>query len=564
MKFYYRVPFPVKVSAQGRSNTVAFVDCYRLFTLHNKIIEFSKYKKYLKSILSKSRSKNVNVQKKLVVHLLYKHQWYRIPWLLFCKHLSKPFTQKAFLNRYLFLKRYSVLPAAIERPKHTVYTFDTIQYSTDSLSSYCSDENSTYVDFEDSNSSHIVKNDFSITTHEENPTLMKKNINFSTTNINKALFYDVGIDPSSNIGFEVECSICFSQPTHVLWNRTLKQVATLQECPHNGEYHLHENVLFNNPCKKHAICVQCFRKVCLDSAHPPFTLQQSRLPCVSIDNGTPCKSFYSMDNFKYIFTDAEYTYLSNLYEQFKYAGYVAIKCPLQSAKGSLCNAECLIESKILQQETYTSAVVDCVKNMHCFGRFCYYCHCSVDYASIECIRCKKSKERVHPEAVNHYAVKGDWMEQKMDCHLLKNKEITVESVVEQLNRIVSMNPLHAPCNRCGVPLHKTSACNALSHCGVEKCYVCGYCTKVGEKIPTDHWDESGLNGCPRFDSDPCWKTLSPPFVCEEGFCYSHCKDCLHEEHRSGLQEYDRARKRFHINGLLSSLPRSLEITIESL
>lgn len=98
------------------------------------------------------------------------------------------------------------------------------------------------------------------------------------------------------------------------------------------------------------------------------------------------------------------------------------------------------------------------------------------------------------------------------------EELTTSLCYEQmLDQVVagSTDDFHhvtVTCPVCLQHLSKTIACNAMGHCGVEICNVCGHFTKDSlssssgrSAIHSGHWDPKGLRGCPRWDSDCFWK-----------------------------------------------------------
>jgi len=84
------------------------------------------------------------------------------------------------------------------------------------------------------------------------------------------------------------------------------------------------------------------------------------------------------------------------------------------------------------------------------------------------------------------------------------------------------------CPICLCHLSKSSACNSISHCGIEICNICGFfshpptieqhqdqqttncsslsLSSINTRIPANHWDAQGYYGCPRWDTDDFWQS----------------------------------------------------------
>jgi hypothetical protein len=109
---------------------------------------------------------------------------------------------------------------------------------------------------------------------------------------------------------------------------------------------------------------------------------------------------------------------------------------------------------------------------------------------------------------------------------------------------------------------KSEQCNTLEHCGVERCYSCGRSGTRTNKLG-DHWDSSGIKGCPRFDHSFYWNVMAGcKFQCIEGDCYNEeLGDCDLESHKPGIEAMVMARKRAHIYHAIKSLLPSLRQTV---
>jgi hypothetical protein len=175
-----------------------------------------------------------------------------------------------------------------------------------------------------------------------------------------------------------------------------------------------------------------------------------------------------------------------------------------------------------------------------------------------CPVCSMVNERHIPEAFNHYfynpamLTSGSFSMREPYSHMIRNKDVTVDIAVHQIEEILAMKKLTPLCPRCGVALYKTSQCNELSHCGVKKCNVCGRTTPVGGHL-TNHWDNKGTSGCPQWDTAPYWKTIQPRFQCILGVCYKDDMDCTKPSHQAGIYAMHQERKLWHLFKMVGSL-----------
>jgi len=170
----------------------------------------------------------------------------------------------------------------------------------------------------------------------------------------------------------------------------------------------------------------------------------------------------------------------------------------------------------------------------------------ITYYNQMAARFRGSNHRVATDRFNHYM----WSRGKEDSPyfpaLLMQKEVTADAALKQIQFLLSADRLEVQCKECGVMLHKTSQCNALSHCGVEVCNVCGFSDVV---LPPDHWKK-----CPRFDTDKFWHEQCG-FQCVEGKCYSDIKECQVAEHQDSIKSVTETRRKFHVKALWESLPQ---------
>ncbi|AVK75819.1 hypothetical protein pneo_cds_212 [Pandoravirus neocaledonia] len=403
----------------------------------------------------------------------------------------------------------------------------------------------------------------------------------------------------------VECSICMRDDGNVLWDTAMDRPATLRDLwvdPGRSALvpdgtRLEDDTIVVNPCREtdHAVCVGCMRAVLLNPGRPPVGLERAAVGCVSLDGESRCAatSYDEARVFGAVLEPSEAAHLTALYERHRFPGMEVVTCPLhilvdrtaQQARRRgprvdvlPCGAECMIEHASVSRADRGHLVITCTQNSRCGGSFCYHCRSRLPAGATRCGRCVRVSERDNPDGVNRYfcrpalvasASKDDvagsggqpaWLASGggADAHLLRNREVTEEVAVDQIERVMSMDRVAQPCYRCGVPLLKSTECNGLSHCGVQKCYMCGRNALAGGHLESDHWDADGATGCPRYDHHAYWRRMkTAPFVCSEGRCYNDAAECTVPAHRAGIEAMHAERRVWHVWGMLRSLSHDL-------
>jgi len=168
------------------------------------------------------------------------------------------------------------------------------------------------------------------------------------------------------------------------------------------------------------------------------------------------------------------------------------------------------------------------------GSSLMHCHsgkhtCCVWCWSITCPGCRENSQL--PHAPNRFF--GG----------VRNSAISPLLVAKTIRRIQQQEVWTRPhCPDCDVPLHKTSACNELSHCGRAICNVCGACSLPWEPphLPSSHWSVDGSPGCPRFDVAD-W-AVKCGYICVEGTCFTDEIECSVSSHQPGIRRMHAARK----------------------
>jgi hypothetical protein len=150
------------------------------------------------------------------------------------------------------------------------------------------------------------------------------------------------------------------------------------------------------------------------------------------------------------------------------------------------------------------------------------------------------------------------------AHLYRNSELTAALIAETTYDIIASDFLYVRCAVCNVPIEKSQDCNEISHCGVTRCYFCGITTTKGASgIGGDHWtphdDPLCRSRCPRFDSSAYIRKAIPTYLCADGVCHDLDKDCHDPRHATGIVEYNRLRKLFHLRMLVLATPDHLAV-----
>jgi len=145
---------------------------------------------------------------------------------------------------------------------------------------------------------------------------------------------------------------------------------------------------------------------------------------------------------------------------------------------------------------------------------------------------------------------------------MKNNEITEEIAYSTIKEIIASDRLEVKCTECMTTLFKSEQCNTLEHCGIERCFSCGRSGTRNQKLG-DHWDSSGVKGCPRFDHSVFWNVVDDcKFDCIEGTCYNEeIGDCHNPKHTAGIRNMINARKKAHIYHAIKSLLPSIRIIV---
>ena len=253
-------------------------------------------------------------------------------------------------------------------------------------------------------------------------------------------------------------------------------------------------------------------------------------------------------------------------ERYQFPGYEIVKCPrpiITNEEGGLgvCGAWILVPVNVIQSTPVGYLIMECDQNSKCHRRSCYHCHSLVrrnmrirrdedniggviNDNDVFCERCVTSGENTNPMALNRYFYNPNKHRNDGESLLFRNEEISDEVVLTQLTEMINSERLFTRCMECLTTIYKTEQCNTITHCGVERCYACGR-SGTHEQDLGDHWDITGVKGCPRFDHSNFWNEWANcEFKCREGLCYSDAiGGCTMGDHQPGIHEMIEIRKK---------------------
>ena len=360
-----------------------------------------------------------------------------------------------------------------------------------------------------------------------------------------------------------ECTICGMDSEKTLWIPSLNRPGSLVDLGRiGGRNLLEEDVLIVNPCNdlRHTICIRCAKHILLNRDRCPLGRRDAAVRCFCSPVkgfGTVCESFYQSHHFEWILNREDMDYVRELYDVYATPGYETIPCPLL-VRGNPCGFPCLVSYDDIDHGASGRTIVRCTRNPKCMGTFCYHCRISTPRTSSTCNSCLINGERNCPNAYNRYFYDPDFDRARRGANprgfLLRNGKVTEDIAVSQIQEVLRFDRLSQKCFDCGVLLSKTTQCNSLSHCGIQKCYVCGRNCAKGGMLESSHWDPTGTRGCPRFDCNSYWrKMIRSPFLCQEDACYSDHMECVISDHQEGIRAMHEERKFRHVIAMVRSM-----------
>jgi hypothetical protein len=369
-------------------------------------------------------------------------------------------------------------------------------------------------------------------------------------------------------------------------NTGVHPIVTLPDCSSNA---LFNGTIFYANCRKHGVCYSCLKRIALNFDNHPINHKQPFISCpypfgdgCIADTGVPY--YFSHSDIKKVLSDDEYQQYYNHAERFQFPGYEIVKCPRpvlvnNDAQIAECGAWILVPYELIQSTPRGHLVIECDQNLNCQRRSCYHCRGNVRRGFLnflnndngfigridtngQCDTCLTSTENTNENAFNKYFYNCNKKLKDGKPIFFKNNELTLDIVLQQLEEIADSDKMYSRCFECLTVIYKTEQCNTITHCGIERCYACGRSGSYEVDLG-DHWDVTGIKGCPRFDHSTFWNEWGNcNFKCRESQCYNDdIGPCTVPDHTSGITEMIKLRKRAHIYHAIKSLIPSLQAQV---
>lgn len=381
------------------------------------------------------------------------------------------------------------------------------------------------------------------------------------------------LEKNNKLPITLTCSICCIE--YETTDDIISHKMTLNEYIVESSLPIEPNKIFYNPCKSHAFCVGCLKHLALSFDNHQIGHVHPFLRCTPTFENEECDtsvglSYYFMHNdIKKILTDEEYQQYSSHAEKYQFPGFELVKCPrpvIENRQIKLCGAGILVPIELIQTTERGNLIMFCDQNERCYRKTCYHCQNLVGRRARNCTHCLTMNEANDPYAFNHFFYKPDKMPRDNQNIMFRNHELTKDVIIQQLNEIADTNNPLIKCFECLVPMQKTEQCNTLTHCRIERCYCCGRSGTDTNDLG-DHWDTSGMHGCPRFDHSKFWNDIAKcNFLCQEGVCYGHdIGECKNKSHRQGIMNMMEQRKKCQIyHAIFSLLPDMRKIILSEI
>ncbi len=343
-----------------------------------------------------------------------------------------------------------------------------------------------------------------------------------------------------------------------------------------------EGTIFLSCCRKHGICYTCLKKIATGFDNHPINHHHPLIKCpYPFDQGCFTASgipyYFSHSDISKVLSPHEFIMYMNHAEKYQFPGYEIVKCPRPILLNNddnigVCDAWILVPIELIKNSTQGHLVIECDQNINCRRSSCYHCHSYVrkrgflqiqdpigDRLGVQdvgayCETCITNTENTNPTAYNRYFYRPD-KQLKDGKHIFyKNNELTPDLVISQLLEIIDSDRLYTRCFECLTQIYKTEQCNTITHCGIERCYACGRSGSCEQDLG-DHWDVTGIKGCPRFDHSNFWNDWADcDFKCREGRCYSEEVGlCDFSTHQTGIKQMIILRKFAHVYHMVKSL-----------
>ena len=320
------------------------------------------------------------------------------------------------------------------------------------------------------------------------------------------------------------------------------------------------------PCgvNEHKICGECLgRHACNWNCH----CVSASTPFVSCPH-EGCDGQYTLKTIKPFISEKNMTTLVEKINHFQRRQTVSFACPR-------CHEISSVNSEFVKDRPVGTLAVKC-QNQNCGMEVCYHCLDAVPIGSasksqsltgimhpLVCTHCANSHEFSPPRAgqYNRFVPKANSV-----SIIPRNYELTIEDCIKQLTAICTNKTMVTMCRVCNTPIHRSSACAEITHCGIRQCTICGMSGLEFESHLLDHWQSTGLmNTCPRWMTDDFWHMVLPRIPsserCVEGICHSDSHDCSCKKHENFRNQVVEVRRIRHFRGLLRSLPGQLQTLV---
>lgn len=357
-----------------------------------------------------------------------------------------------------------------------------------------------------------------------------------------------------------ECCICFNETDNVILNKN-NQIMKLNEI--NENENLDDETIFSGPCGIHLYCTNCLKNISTSFDNHPIGAEHSLVPCQPPMDGGECLSLSGLPNYfthsdiKKILTKDEFQQYMNHADRYQFPGFELVKCPRPLYRDNVyetCNAGILVPIEHIKTQNRGHLIIYCDQNEDCNRKSCYHCYNLISRHSRVCQYCITVTEANDPKAQNRYFYRPDKRRKDGNPITYRNEELTIDLIISQLEEIATSDKAYVRCFECLVPMFKTEQCNTMTHCGIERCYCCGRSGTLRQDLG-DHWDTTGIHGCPRFDHSRYWNEFANcKFLCQENECYNdEIGECNILSHQPGIHNMNQERKRCQIYHAIRSL-----------
>lgn len=399
------------------------------------------------------------------------------------------------------------------------------------------------------------------------------------------LLYEPDIEPY------LECCVCMRSDMDGLAvvvdnekpveDTGIHPMATLRDCDEGIPL---ENTIFLSCCGVHGVCYDCLHKLAMNFDNHPIGPKHPLIRCPYPFNdgcitSTGVPNYFTHLDIKKILSESDYVLYMNHADRYQFPGYEIVKCPRPTIDNEnqeivSCGALILVPIDVLHDTQVGQLILECNQNPQCYRRTCYHCHSLIRKRGITehehededqiggyivdkdvyCERCVTNVENTNPKSFNRYFYNPNKKIKDGNPLLFRNDELEDDLIISQIEEIIDAEELYTKCMECLTPIHKTEQCNTMTHCGIERCYACGRSGTYQQPLG-DHWDVSGITGCPRFDYSTFWNEWAGcDFKCLETECYGDSiGSCNIDDHQEGINRVNEIRKRSHVYHAIKSL-----------